>query len=93
MVVESVTPQVAKQQHLTPTSGALVAGLSAGGPAAKAGVEVGDVIVSLAGSPVTDAATLIKTIGAHAPGDTVPVDLYRGSQRSTVSVTLGSAPS
>ena len=92
VVVENVSPQVAKQQHLTPTSGALVAGLSKGGPADKGGVKVGDVIVSVDGAAVSDVSSLVKDIAAHAPGDKVTVGLYRGTQRSTVSVTLGSAP-
>ena len=92
VVVENVTPSVAQQQHLTPTSGALVVGLTTGGPADRAGVQVGDVIVSVNGAPVATAAELTKDIQSHSPGDKVTIGLYRGAHRLTLPVTLGTAP-
>ena len=92
VVVESVTPEVAQSEHLTPTSGALVVGLTTTGPSAQAGIRVGDVIVSVDGAAVTTASGLTKDIRAHSPGDKVTIGLYRGKQKLTVPVTLTSAP-
>jgi S1-C subfamily serine protease len=92
VVVEDDTPQVAKAQHLTPTSGALVVGVTSGSPADSAGIKVGDVIVSVAGSPVTDTERLVQDVQSRSPGEKVAVGFYRGSQRSTVTITLGTAP-
>ncbi len=92
VIIVSVTPQVASQNHLTPTSGALVQGLDPNGPAQKAGIKVGDVIVSLDGSPVSSANALVTATRGHHPGDTVSVGIYRGTAPMTITVTLGSQP-
>lgn len=91
VVVSDVTPQIARQDALTPTAGALVSGLASGGPAEQAGIKVNDVIVSFNGTAVSDVAGLVKDIDAQSPGNTVTVGLYRGSQRLSVQVTMGSA--
>jgi S1-C subfamily serine protease len=92
VVVENVTPKVARERGLTPTSGALVVGVTSGSPADKSGVKVGDVIVSVAGSKVVDTSELVKDVQGRSPGDKVAIGLYRGSRQLTVTVTLGSEP-
>jgi len=92
VVVESVTPALAQSDHLTPTSGALVTGVSPGSPADKAGIKAGDVIVAVDGTAVTSASTLVRAVQSHAPGTAVPVDLYHGTQKTTVVVTLAAEP-
>jgi S1-C subfamily serine protease len=90
VVAETVTPDLVQADHLAVTSGALVIGLSSGGPAERAGIQVGDVIVELGGLPVNSVTDLSTALGHHAPGQTVPVTVARGPNRLTVSVTLGS---
>lgn len=90
VVVETVTPSVARQKQLSRTSGAVVVGVAAGGPAAAGGLKVGDVIVSFANQDVTAASELVSDVQAQAPGAVVPIGLYRGSHYRTVRVTLGS---
>jgi S1-C subfamily serine protease len=92
VIIESVTPQLKQQKSLTQTSGAYVAGLDPNGPAQHAGIKKGDVIVSIGGHPVTSATGLVSVLHQHKPGDRVSVDLYRGANKMTVSVTLGSGP-
>jgi len=92
VVVENVTPEVAQQQHLTPTSGALVLDVAPGGPADKAGMKQNDVIVSIGGQSVSNVTELVKGIRSHAPGATVPVVIYRGPTKMTLSVTLTTEP-
>jgi S1-C subfamily serine protease len=69
-----------------------VRGLDPTGPAQKAGLKVGDVLVSIAGTPVTSVTSLLSALHKHAPGDTVAVDLYRGAQKMTVRVALAHSP-
>jgi S1-C subfamily serine protease len=69
--------------------GALVASLEDGAPAATAGVLVGDIIVEIAGAPITDPDSLRLALGDR-PGETVELIVLRGGAKQTVSVTLGS---
>jgi S1-C subfamily serine protease len=85
----SVDPMAQAQLGLAVDHGALIRGITAGGAAAKAGLQAGDVIVQIDNQPVTDAATLSDILVNKNPGDTVSVKVYRGSQQMTVNVTLG----
>jgi len=69
--------------------GALVANIEDGAPAATAGIQVGDVIVELAGTPITDPESLRLALGDR-PGETVELVVLRGGAKQTLSVTLGS---
>jgi putative serine protease PepD len=73
-----------------PSGGAAV---EAGGPAAKAGMKAGDVIVAVNGEKVTTADELIVAIRSHTPGERLSLTYDRGSQSHTVTVVLGSARS
>ncbi len=59
-----------------------------GGPAAKAGLEPGDVIIEFNGRPVTDSDALVSMVVATKPGTTVPVTLIRDKQRKTLNITV-----
>jgi len=71
----------------------LVAEPQANGPAAKAGVESGDVITAVDGIPVRDARDLAKQIGSTAPGTSVKLTIWRKGEEKTFSVSLGELPS
>lgn len=71
--------------------GALVASVEDGAPAATAGVLIGDVIVELAGTPVTDPESLRLALGDR-PGETLELVVLRGGARQALSVTLGIRP-
>ena len=62
------------------------------GPAAKAGVEAGDVITAVNGEPVKDARELARVIGGLAPGSTVKLDVLQKGKSKVVSLTLGKLP-
>jgi S1-C subfamily serine protease len=87
--VYSVDPFVAAQNNLSVNQGVLIAGLESGGPAAQAGLQVGDVIVQINNTPVTDASSLEDALVQFSPGNTVAVHVYRGSQQLTINVKLG----
>jgi putative serine protease PepD len=64
-----------------------------GGPAAKAGLKPGDVIVRFAGQPVNNSNTLLDAVRSQAPGARASVTFVRNGQKHTVSMQLGSAMS
>ena len=74
-------------------SGATVAGVLPGTPAAKAGMRAGDVITSLGGQRVDSAGTLTSLVGGHRPGDSVQVVWTDQSGKAhTAMVTLATGP-
>jgi serine protease Do len=90
--IQPVTQDIADSLGLKKAEGALVAEPQKDGPAAKAGIEAGDVITAVNGQPVKDARDLAKKIGALAPKTTVKLSvLHKGSEK-TISLTLGELP-
>ncbi len=88
-----VTPGLVFQFNLPVRSGAYVENVVPGGPAAKAGIKQGDVIVAFDGKPVTGSNQLRNLIHAHHPGDTASVTVVEpDGTRHTESVTLGVNP-
>jgi S1-C subfamily serine protease len=89
----TITSSLASQLGLPVQEGALVQGLAPGGPAQKAGVRPGDVIVSFEGEAVSSSERLQELILEREAGDEVEVALIdeSGDQR-TVSVTLAIRP-
>jgi hypothetical protein len=73
-------------------SGALVNRVPPGTAADNAGIAAGDVIVSMDGHTLPDFDRLTARIAQHQPGETVEVEIMRGEERKTLSVTLGSWP-
>jgi S1-C subfamily serine protease len=87
--VVTVDPSLAAQNGLAVDSGVLIADVTAGGPAAQAGLKARDIIVQMDGKTVSDVASLGDILLSKKPGDTVSVQVYRGSQQQTFKVTLG----
>jgi S1-C subfamily serine protease len=88
----TVDAAVAAQFNLPVDQGVLISSETATGPAATAGLKVGDVIVQLDNTPVTNVQSLGDALLSKSPGDSVAVKIYRGSQPMTVNVTLGELP-
>ena len=84
---DPVTKEMAQELGLPNTSGAVVSAVNPGTPAAKAGIQAGDVIVEYNGRPVTDSDSLVTMVVATKPGTTVPVTIYRQNKRQTLSIT------
>ena len=68
VTIQPVTPDIAASLRLGDVRGALVNSVEAGGPAEKAGVKRGDVIVAIDGMPVSDSNTLRNHVAEHKPG-------------------------
>ena len=73
------------------TTGGL-APVQAGSPAAKAGLQAGDVITAVNGTPVASINQFVATIANYAPGDTVTLTVNRSGSTKTIKLTLGSQP-
>ena len=69
--------------------GAKVSDVTGGGPSEKAGVRVGDVILTLDGRQIDDSTELVVAIRSHAPGDPVKVGLERDGRRIDLTIVLG----
>ena len=72
-------------------NGARIVSVTPGGPADKAGIAVGDVLVRFGDRTVVDADSLIAATHAAVPNSTVTITYLRGGKQATVQVTLGSA--
>jgi serine protease Do len=68
--------------------GALVASITQGGPASKAGLEPGDVIIEYNGKPISKRDQLVTMVVATKPGTTVPIKVLRDKQERSLSVTI-----
>src|SRR5450631_1492296 len=90
--IQPVTQEIADSLGLKKAEGALVAEPQANGPAAKAGIEAGDIITTVNGDQVKDARDLAKKIGSLAPKATVKLAVVHKGSEKTVSLTLGELP-
>jgi serine protease Do len=90
--IQPVTPDIADSMGLKKAAGALVSEPQPNSPAAKAGIESGDVIVSVDGDAVHDARELARRIGTMAPGTTIKLGLIHQGQDKIVMLTLGTLP-
>ncbi len=88
VAVGPVTPDAARAAGLPSRQGALVAEVVPGAPAAKAGVEAGDVIVAFQGHPVQDPHDLTRRVAGTPPGTTASLEVARRGGRRTLEVAL-----
>jgi len=87
--IQPVSPEIAEALKLPKPEGALVASLAEDGPAAKAGVRQGDVILEFAGKPVEQVNALPRMVAAMPAGERAPLKLWRDGRAVQVNVTVG----
>ncbi|WP_437883063.1 DegQ family serine endoprotease [Pseudomonas sp. LRF_L74] len=92
VVIQEVNKDLAESFGLDKPAGALVAQVLEDGPAAKGGLQVGDVILSANGQPIIMSADLPHLVGSLKPGSKVSLDVVRGGDRKTLSLSVGSLP-
>jgi serine protease Do len=90
--IQPVTQDIADSLGLRKAEGALVSEPQANSPAQKAGIEAGDVIISVDGKAVKDARDLAKKIGAMAPKASVKLTVLHKGAEKAVTLTLGEMP-
>jgi Do/DeqQ family serine protease len=89
VTVQGVSSEIAKSLGLPTVQGALVSSVVPDSPAAKAGVERGDVITSFGGAPVEDSNSLRNHVAETAPGSPVTLRVFRRGQEKELRTTLG----
>ncbi|RQS05661.1 Do family serine endopeptidase [Burkholderia sp. Bp9002] len=89
---QDVTPEIAESFGLQQKSGAIVAGVLQGGPADKAGIRPGDILVSVNGDEITDTTKLLNVVAQIKPGATAKVHVVRKGKEFDVNVTIGKRP-
>jgi len=90
--MQSLTPDMASSLRLDRLDGVLVAGVVRGGPAARAGIRPGDVIVSIDRRPVRDSASILNQVADLAPGSQAKVDVLRDGKPVAMTVEVGRRP-
>ena len=89
---QDVTPELAEAFKLPRKEGTIIAGVMRGGPADKAGVKVGDILVAVEGKPVTNTANMLSTIAQIKPGDVATFRFVREGKEFDLPVTVGKRP-
>src|SRR5690606_39699906 len=92
VVIQEVNKDLAESFGLERPAGALVAQVMDGGPAAKGGLRVGDVILSLNDESIVMSADLPHLVGAIKPGSKARLGIVRGGERETLNIVIGALP-
>jgi serine protease DegQ len=90
--VQEITQEIAESFNLKSTDGALIAGVLRGGPADRAGIRPGDVLVAVGGKPVLDSSSLLNLIAALSPGKEAQLKLIRDQAQTQLKVTVEKRP-
>ncbi|AHE32402.1 2-alkenal reductase [Burkholderia pseudomallei] len=89
---QDVTPEIAESFSLAQKSGAIVAGVLQGGPADKAGIKPGDILMSIDGEDITDTTRLLNVVAQIKPGTPAKVHVVRKGKELDVTVVIGKRP-
>ena len=92
VVIQEVNKDLAESFGLDKPAGALVAQIQDDGPAAKGGLKVGDVILSMNGQPIVMSADLPHLVGALKAGGKAKLEVIREGKRQNVELTVGAIP-
>ena len=90
--VQDLTRELAESFKLGVTGGVLISHVERGGPADKAGVKLGDVLLSVNGKPVADSTGMLNMIAVLQPGEQARLKIARNNDREELTVTIGLRP-
>ncbi len=90
--VQALTPELAESFGLLDSPGILVAGVYRDGPAAKAGLQPGDVILKIANENAQDGRTSMNQVARMQPGDDIKIEILRNGQPRTLTASIGVRP-
>jgi serine protease Do len=90
--IQQVTPEIAESLGLKDASGAMVAGVTDGGPAEKAKIRGGDIILKFDGQDVKEMHNLPRIVADSEVGKDVPVVLWRDGKEMTIQTVLAERP-
>lgn len=92
IMIQDITPELAKSFDLKDTKGALVADVLSDSPAEKAGLKQGDIIVGLNGKQVEDSHSLSRQVASTPPNTKVTLKVIRDGKTEDIEVTIGTMP-
>jgi serine protease Do len=92
IMIQDITPELAESFNLKETKGVIVADVVQDGPAEKAGLGRGDIIVAFNGQPLENAHMLSRSAASTPPGQTVTLQVMRDGKQREVKVTIGTMP-
>jgi serine protease Do len=90
--LQEITDEIAESMGVPKNRGELIRGVTAGGPAARAGIQQGDVVISVNNQPVTPDQSLAYLVSQQPVGSRVPLEVIRNGQRTTATVSIGERP-
>lgn len=92
VVIQEVSKELADSFGLPRAAGALVNAVEKGGPAEKAGIETGDIILKFDGKPVSSSSELPRIVGSTRPGSKSAMEVWRKGATKEIVVTVGELP-
>jgi serine protease Do len=90
--VGDVNREIAESQGLREARGAFINEVVPNGPAARAGLQAGDIVLSVNGRAVRDSGELTRAVAATQSGQPIRLEVARGESRRTITVTSGTRP-
>jgi serine protease Do len=90
--IQPVTADIAESLGLDKAQGAIVADVTEGSPALRAGIKTGDTILKVNGEVVADPRDLARKVALLAPGKSAALSIYRDGKHETVTVAIGTMP-
>ncbi|QSX96856.1 Do family serine endopeptidase [Janthinobacterium sp. PLB04] len=89
---QDITPELAQSFNLQRTSGAIIAGVVRNGPADKAGIVPGDILLTVDGKPVGDTTEMLNLIAQLPPGGKAKMTVLRKNREAALDVMVGKRP-
>jgi serine protease DegQ len=89
---QDITPELAESFGLDRKSGTIIAGVLRNGPADRAGMRPGDILVAVNGRPVQDTTDMLNVIAQLQPGKKASMKVLRKNAETSLDITVGTRP-
>ncbi|MBL8500979.1 MAG: Do family serine endopeptidase [Nitrosomonas sp.] len=90
--MQDMTQELAESFGLEQPNGALIASVLKDGPADKAGIRAGDILIAISGKPLKNSSEMLNVVAALAPGETATVTVIRNKQEKSIPIKVGVRP-